>query len=46
MLTHSMLRRLLVVLVAVGVLATLAAEGSSAASVFPTRVAQVEPHVF
>jgi len=46
MLTHSMLRRLLIVLLALGVMATLAAEGSSAASVFPSRVAQVEFTVF
>jgi hypothetical protein len=40
MLTHSMLRRLLIVLVALGVLAALASERSSAASVFPSHVAQ------
>jgi hypothetical protein len=42
MLTHSMLRRFLFVLVALGVFAALASEGSSAASVFPSRVAEVE----
>jgi len=42
MLTHSMIRRLLMVLVALGVIATLAAERSSAASVFPSDVARVE----
>jgi len=42
MLTHPMLRRLLIVLVALGVMAALASERSSAASVFPSRVAQLE----
>ena len=43
MLTHPMLRRLLIVLVALGVMAALASERSSAASVFPSRVAQLDP---
>ena len=42
MLTHPMLRRLLIVLVALGVMTALASERSSAASVFPSRVAQLE----
>ena len=42
MLTHSMLRRLLIVLVALGVLAALASERSSAASVFPSSLIQAE----
>jgi hypothetical protein len=42
MLTHSMLRRFLIVVIALGVIATLASEGSSAATAFPSRVAQVE----
>jgi hypothetical protein len=42
MLTHSMLRRFLIVVIALGVIATLASEGSSAAIAFPSRVAQVE----
>ena len=42
MLTHSMLRRFLFVLVALGVFAALASEGSSAASVFPSSVVLAE----
>jgi len=42
MLTQSMLRRLLLVLVSLGVMATLAAERSSAASIFPSHLTQPE----
>jgi len=42
MLTQAMLRRLLLVLVSLGVMATLAAERSSAASIFPSYLAQPE----
>jgi hypothetical protein len=42
MLTQSMLRRLLLVLVSLGLMATLAAESSSAASIFPSYLAQPE----
>ncbi|MFY9658059.1 MAG: hypothetical protein WAK01_16020 [Methylocystis sp.] len=42
MLTQAMLRRLLLVLVSLGVMATLAAERSSAASIFPSHLAQTE----
>jgi len=42
MLTHPMLRRLLIVLVGLGVIAALAPERSSTASAYPTRVAQLE----
>ncbi len=42
MLTLSMLRRFLIALAALGLVAALASESSSAASVFPSGVAQVD----